>query len=312
MAVSFSSAIFGFVLEFNALEARSNSLERIDNYLNIEQEAKPSSSGEPPAYWPASGDLRVEGLSAKYSSDGPEVLHQLAFHVKSGERIGVVGRTGSGKSSLALSLLRCIHTSGDIFYDGLSINKINLEALRSKITIIPQIPELISGSLRENLDPFQEHDDLTLNDALKSAGLQTLQEDMSEKDKIKLDTMVSSGGSNFSLGQRQIIALARAIVRRSKLLILDEATSAIDYKTDSIIQSSLRHQLTGDVTLITIAHRLQSIMDADRIMVLDAGSIVEFDTPLALLSNKDGRLRALVDQSHDKDVLMEMAEKKLG
>ncbi|KAE9407796.1 hypothetical protein BT96DRAFT_986429 [Gymnopus androsaceus JB14] len=282
MAVSFSSAIFGFVLEFNALEARSNRrglsfLERIDNYLNIEQEAKPSSSGEPPAYWPASGDLRVEGLSAKYSSDGPEVLHQLAFHVKSGERIGVVGRTGSGKSSLALSLLRCIHTSGDIFYDGLSINKINLEALRSKITIIPQIPELISGSLRENLDPFQEHDDLTLNDALKSAGLQTLQEDMSEKDKIKLDTMVSSGGSNFSLGQRQIIALARAIVRRSKLLILDEA-----------------------------------IMDADRIMVLDAGSIVEFDTPLALLSNKEGRLRALVDQSHDKDVLIEMAEKKLG
>ncbi|KAE9403384.1 hypothetical protein BT96DRAFT_990242 [Gymnopus androsaceus JB14] len=288
MAVSFSGAIFSFILEFNSLEARSNSLERIENYLNIEQEVKPEPSGEPPAYWPASGDLRVEKLSAKYSPDGPEVLHELTFHIKSGERIGVVGRTGSGKSSLTLSLLRCICTSGDVFYDGLSINKMNLEALRTQITIIPQIPELISGSLRENLDPFEEHDDFTLNDALKSAGLQALQEDMPEKDRITLDTLVSSGGANFSLGQRQIIALARAIVRRSKLLILDEATSAIDYKTDSIIQSSLH-----------------------RIMVLDSGSIVEFDTPLALLQNPEGRLRVLVDQSHDKDILIEMAEKKV-
>ncbi|KIK54607.1 hypothetical protein GYMLUDRAFT_48525 [Collybiopsis luxurians FD-317 M1] len=278
MGVSFSGAIFSFVLQFNVLEARST-LERIESYLTIEQEAKPSAAGNPPAYWPSSGDLRVERLSARYSPDGPEVLHEISFHVKSGERIGVVGRTGSGKSSLTLSLLRCIYTSGDVFYDGIAISAINLDALRSQITIIPQIPELISGSLRENLDPFQENDDLTLNQALASAGLDALQEGLPERDKITLDTMVSSGGNNFSLGQRQILALARAIARRSKLLILDE-----DYKTDSIIQSSLRNQLGGDVTLITVAHRLQTIMDSDRIMVLDAGSIVSINTPFPLLA----------------------------
>ncbi|KAF9078002.1 hypothetical protein BDP27DRAFT_1207896 [Rhodocollybia butyracea] len=305
MAVSFSSAIFSFILQFNALEARSNSLERIENYLDIEQEPKAADSGTPPAYWPASGDLRVEGLSAKYSLDGPEVLHELSFHCKSGERIGVVGRTGSGKSSLALSLLRGIYTSGDVYYDGLSISKLNLEALRTNITIIPQMPELISGSLRENLDPFEEHDDLTLNDALKSSGLHDLQVDVPDKDRITLDTMVSSGGNNLSLGQRQIIAFARAIVRRSKLLIMDE-----DYKTDGIIQSSMRNQFTADVTSIIIAHRLQTIIDADRIMVLDAGSIVEFDTPSELLKNPNGHLRTLVDESHDRDTLLEIAGKR--
>ncbi|KAJ4466287.1 P-loop containing nucleoside triphosphate hydrolase protein [Lentinula aciculospora] len=308
-----SASVTGFSLNMAELTITVSgvflSLERIENYLTIEQEATPDVVGNPPAYWPASGDLRVEKLSARYSPDGPEVLHELSFHVRSGERIGVVGRTGSGKSSLTLSLLRCIYTSGDIFYDGLSINRVNLDALRSNITIIPQIPELISGSLRENLDPFEEHDDLMLNDALKSAGLQALQEDVAAKDRITLDTMISSGGNNFSLGQRQIIALARAIVRGSKLLILDEATSAIDYKTDGIIQSSLRNQLNVDVTLITIAHRLQTIMDADRIMVLDSGSIVEFDSPLALLEIPEGHLRALVDQSHDRDILVRIAQK---
>ncbi|KAE9388220.1 P-loop containing nucleoside triphosphate hydrolase protein, partial [Gymnopus androsaceus JB14] len=211
------------------------SLKHIENYLNIEQEVKLEPSGEPPAYWPASGDLRVEKLSAKYSPDGPEVLHELTFHIKSGKHIGVGMHISILLYSLlTLSLLCCICTSGDIFYDGLSINKMNLEALRTQITIIPQIPELISGSLRENLDPFEEHNDFMLNNALKLAGLQALQEDMPEKDRIMLDTLVSSGGTNFSLGQQQIIALARAIVCRSKLLILDKGYFCPDYKTDSI------------------------------------------------------------------------------
>lgn len=212
-------------------------------------------------------------------------------------------------------------------------------------------PELLSGSLRYNLDPFGQYDDATLNDALRAAGLFSLQSEM-EENRLTLDSAISSGGGNLSVGQRQILALSRAIVRGSKLLILDEggitymhisdtntdartsvlATSAIDYKTDTIIQSSLRNELKGDVTLITIAHRLQTIMDADKIvsfhrgrnsgrwlmlalpplqMVLDAGRIVEFDSPKELLRNPKGKLRSLVDESGDREALYSMAGVKL-
>ncbi|KAE9407351.1 P-loop containing nucleoside triphosphate hydrolase protein [Gymnopus androsaceus JB14] len=223
MGVTFTDAIFDWVFFMNILEAQSNSLERVDAYLQIEQEPKPTEQGKPPAYWPASGDLRVENLCARYSP-----------------------------SSLTLSLLRCIYTTGEVMFDGISISSTNLDSLRSKITIIPQV-------------------ELT-----------------EDEDKVTLDTVISGGGSNLSVGQRQIVALARAMARSSKLLILDE-----DYKTDNIIQTSLRNELKGDVTLITIAHRLQTIMNADRIMVLDAGNLVE----------EDGTLRALVEESNDKEAL---------
>ncbi|KAF8898485.1 hypothetical protein BD779DRAFT_1607278 [Infundibulicybe gibba] len=302
MAVGFSGMILWWVRVLNDFEVQGI-LERIQGYVKIEQEPKPTTDGVPPAYWPASGELRVENLSARYSPDGPKVLHNVSFNIQAGQRVGVVGRTGSGKSSLTLSLLRCIFTDGDVYYDGIRTNTINLDALRSNITIIPQIPELLSGTLRQNLDPFDQYDDATLNDALRAAGLFSLQSEM-EEGRITLDSSVSSGGSNLSVGQRQILALARAIVRGSKLLILDE-----DYKTDSVIQSSLRNELSGDVTLITVAHRLQTIMDADKIMVLDAGRIVEFDSPKALLQMEDGKLRALVDESGDKAALYAMADK---
>ncbi|KAJ3921180.1 P-loop containing nucleoside triphosphate hydrolase protein, partial [Lentinula edodes] len=266
----------------------------------------------PPAHWPSSGELRVENLSAKYAPDDPEVLHGLSFHIKSGERIGVVGRTGSGKSTLTLALLRCILTRGDVFYDGILTSTLNLDSLRSQITIIPQTPELISGNLRQNLDPFEEHADYVLNDALKSAGLVSLQEDLENEDKVNLDTPISSGGANLSVGQRQIIALARAIVRQSKLLILDEGDLlCLDYKTDAIIQESLRNEYNargGDATIITIAHRLQTVMDASRIMVLDAGRIVEFDSPKALLQKSTGHFRTMVDNANDRLTLLAMVQ----
>ncbi|GAW05721.1 ABC transporter [Lentinula edodes] len=296
LAVTFSGGIVWWVIAVNGLEAESNCLERLESYLQIDQEARLNDGRIPPAHWPSSGELRVENLSAKYAPDDPEVLHGLSFHIKSGERIGVVGRTGSGKSTLTLALLRCILTRGDVFYDGILTSTLNLDSLRSQITIIPQTPELISGNLRQNLDPFEEHADYVLNDALKSAGLVSLQEDLENEDKVNLDTPISSGGANLSVGQRQIIALARAIVRQSKLLILDEATSAIDYKTDAIIQESLRNEYNargGDATIITIAHRLQTVMDASRIMVLDAGRIVEFDSPKALLQKSTGHFRTM-------------------
>ncbi|KAF5327417.1 hypothetical protein D9619_004696 [Psilocybe cf. subviscida] len=309
MAVEFTAMILWLVRCYNDFEVQANSLERIQGYLEIEHEARNVEPGKPPAAWPTNGVLRVEGLAARYSQGGPKVLHNISFEVKSGERVGIVGRTGSGKSSLTLSLLRFIPTEGTVYLDGLPTDKINLDELRSNITIIPQMPELLSGTLRRNLDPFDQYDDSTLNNALRAAGLFSLQSEDDEA-RITLDSKIAGGGSNLSVGQRQIIALARAIVRNSKLLILDEATSAIDHKTDSIIQTSLRNELSADVTVLTIAHRLQTIMDADKIMVLDSGRIVEYDSPQVLLEKKGGQFKALVDESGDKKALYTMAANK--
>ncbi|KIK58475.1 hypothetical protein GYMLUDRAFT_1006164, partial [Collybiopsis luxurians FD-317 M1] len=169
------------------------------------------------------------------------------------------------QSSLALSLLRCIHTTDGVIYDGIPTSSINLDTLRSSITIIPQVPEL-SGTLRPNFDPFWDVDDLILNDSLRAAGLTALQDHFTgDEEKITLDTTISGGGSNLSVGQRQIIALARALVQRSKLLILDEGMSLEISPLRALTQTSLRNELT-DTTVITIAHRLQTIMDSDRIV----------------------------------------------
>ncbi|KAJ6564563.1 P-loop containing nucleoside triphosphate hydrolase protein [Mycena capillaripes] len=300
MTLDFSNSLMNWVRFWNEFEVQSNSLERIKQYIEIEQEPKATPNGVPPAYWPASGNISVKNLSARYSPDGPKVLHEISFNIKSGERVGIVGRTGSGKSSLTLALLRCIFTEGTVHYDGLLTSSLNLDALRANVTIIPQVPELLAGSLRSNLDMFAEFDDATLNDALRAAGLSALQSEM-EEGKLTLDSDIAAGGNNLSTGERQIIALARAIVRRSKLLILDE-----DYETDAVIQTSLR-ELPSDTTSLIVAHRLQSVMDADKIMVLDAGRIVEFDSPKVLLQNKQGMLRALVDESGDKEALYKMA-----
>ncbi|KAJ1309716.1 hypothetical protein OPQ81_006481 [Rhizoctonia solani] len=306
MAVTFSGSIIWWVRVLNEFEVQGNSLERIQDYIGIEQEPAAVPEKVPPAYWPASGNIVVENLTARYSKDGPAVLHNLSFEIKSGERVGVVGRTGSGKSSLTLSLLRMIPIEGNVYYDGIPTHAVNLDALRSNITIIPQQPELMSGTVRQNLDPFGEYDDAVLNAALQSAGLDTVQ---SEDDEgyIGLESGVSAGGGNFSLGQRQILALARAIVRRSKVLILDEATAAIDYNTDTAIQKSIRTELK-DRTLIIVAHRLQTICDADKIMVLEAGKIIEFDSPAALLRKESGAFKSLVDESGDRDALYAMAK----
>ncbi|KAG9314746.1 P-loop containing nucleoside triphosphate hydrolase protein [Chiua virens] len=321
MAVDFSSAILWWITMFNETEIHgkaSLTLERIASYMDVEQETERTSKTSPPAYWPASGDLRVENLSARYSSDAPNALHSLSFHIRSGERVGIVGRTGSGKTSLTLSLLRCLPAEGDVYYDGVLTSSIQLEALRSRLTIIPQSADLLNGTIRQNLDPFDQLDDAVLNDTLRSAGLSELQDldtsgsghddgSNNTANRLTLDTPVTAGGANLSVGQRQIVALARAMVRESKLLILDEATSAIDHKTDAVIQRSLR-ELKG-VTQLVIAHRLQSVMDADRIMVLDAGRIVELDSPSHLLQQEESIFRTLVYASKDRETLLSMVKR---
>ncbi|KAJ7367247.1 P-loop containing nucleoside triphosphate hydrolase protein [Mycena albidolilacea] len=265
-----------------------NDLERIQGYISIDHEKPATEAGKPPAYWPASGDLQVEGLSARYSEDGPKVLHELSFHIKSGQR-GIVGHTGSGKVTFRICSVR---------YDGRETSELNLDALRSTITIIPQVPELLSGSLRANLDPFGQYDDIELNYTLRAAGLFALQDEMDEG-RITLDSTISTGGANLSQ--------LRPSVTSSHTPLLLTPTGLSDYKTDSIIQNSLRQELHGDVSLITAAHRLQTIMDADKIMVLDAGRLVEFDTPKELLKIQDGKLRALVEESGDREALYAMA-----
>jgi len=305
---SLTRTLLSIVRLMNDFEVEGNSLERIKAYVDIVQEPKPTVMGRPPAYWPSSGSIRVEGLSARYSTDGPEVLRYVTFEIKSGERVGVVGRTGAGKSSLSLALLCMIPTTGSVYYDGVNTSTLNLDVLRNNITIIPQQPELMSGTLRQNLDPFSEHDDAVLNSCLRSSGLFNLQRD-DDEDKIGLDTNVASGGVNFSLGQRQIIALARAMIRRSKIYILDEATASVDYDTDAAIQTAIASEFR-DMTMIIVAHRLQTIMAADKILVLDAGRVLEFDSPTALLKKKQGAFKALVDESGDRETLYGLVEGK--
>ncbi|CAL1716627.1 unnamed protein product [Somion occarium] len=307
LAVSTCGLLFWWVRVVNEVELNSNSLERIQQFTRIDQEPV-HANFIPPAYWPSSGALVVENLSARYSTDGPLVLQGISFRIEPGERIGLVGRTGSGKSSLVLSLLRCIPTEGEVLFDGIATDSIPPNALRSKVTVIPQVPELLHGTLRQNLDPFFQYSDAELNDVLRASGLFSLQSEAVEAPRITLDTLMSGGGSNISVGQRQIIALARAMLRRSKLVILDEATSAIDNKTDSTIQASLRENLGTDVSIITVAHRLHTVMDVDRIIVLSAGRLIECGRPEDLLTDANSAFYAMVNEDGDRDWLIELVK----
>ncbi|KAL7411452.1 hypothetical protein BDY24DRAFT_353656 [Mrakia frigida] len=311
ISVAFSSHILWWVRIGNMFAVEANSLERIVDYFapRIPQEPAFSEKAKPPASWPTSGDIVVENLTARYSDSGAAVLDGLSFSIRSGEKIGVVGRTGAGKSSLALALLRMVPTEGKVIIDGLDTKNINLSSLRTSVTIIPQDPILLSGSLRYNLDPFEENDDAVLNDALHASGLSSLQAgaDMESAQTISLDTILSSGGSNLSQGQRQVLVLARALVRRSPIVIMDESTSSVDHETDEAIQRGIRRELSG-VTIITIAHRLRSIADYDRLICLSEGKIIAYDTPKALLADPESYFSMLVKSSGEEDVIREMVK----
>ncbi|CAF0928035.1 unnamed protein product [Brachionus calyciflorus] len=266
------------------LESNLTSVERIREYCNTPQEAEwENKNYKPDPQWPHNGQIKFKDYSVRYREDLDYALRNLSFDIKPAEKIGIVGRTGAGKSSLSLSLFRLLESKeGEIIIDGMNIKRMGLHDLRQKLTIIPQDPVLFSGTLRMNLDPFEKSSDNQIWNALEKAHLKDFVENLENK----LMFECSEGGENLSVGQRQLLCLARALLRNSKILLLDEATAAIDHNTDDIIQQTIRSSF-AECTMLTIAHRLNTILDSDRIMVLDKGRIVEFDTPKNLLVNKN-------------------------
>lgn len=229
----------------------------------------------------------------RYRDHLPLVLKNLSFTVLPKETIGIVGRTGSGKSSLAVALFRLVELSaGCIIIDGIDIAQIGLDDLRSKLAIIPQEPVLFIGTVRTNLDPLDQYSDLEIWEALEKTHIKEMVCQLPHS----LHSEVTENGENFSVGERQLLCVARALLRNSQILILDEATAAIDTETDRLIQETIRSAF-GSCTTLIIAHRLNTVMSCSRIMVLDNGQILEFDSPAALLANENSRFRAMIEAS---------------
>ncbi|KAM6240168.1 ATP-binding cassette sub-family C member 3 [Spheniscus humboldti] len=265
------------------LETNIVAVERIKEYSETETEAPWIIEGKsPPEDWPSKGELEFVNYSVRYRKGLDLVLKGLNLQVHGGEKIGIVGRTGAGKSSMTLCLFRILEAvKGEIRIDGVKISEIGLHDLRSRLTIIPQDPVLFSGTLRMNLDPFNNYSDEEIWKALELSHLKRF---VSSQPSM-LDYECSEGGENLSVGQRQLVCLARALLRKTRILILDEATAAIDLETDDLIQMTIRTQFE-DCTVLTIAHRLNTIMDYTRVLVLDNGTIAEFDTPASLIASK--------------------------
>lgn len=273
------------------LEISMNAVSRILEYsYNIESEAPRITAERPPQQWPTNGQIQVKGLVIKHKNCETPVLKGVNCEINSNEKIGIVGRTGAGKSTLASALFRILEPAeGFIYIDGLDIHKMGLSDLRSRLSIIPQDPFLFEGTFRDNLDPIKEYSDLDIWDALQKSNLKQFV----EKLPMQLESHIVENGENLSLGQRQLICLARAILRKSKILVLDEATAALDLETDNIIQTTVRREFAQS-TVLTIAHRLSTIIDSDRVMVLKQGKVVEFDTPSTLLNNPTSLFTQLV------------------
>ncbi|KFH73818.1 hypothetical protein MVEG_01032 [Podila verticillata NRRL 6337] len=347
-SLMFTNTIVWVIRMYATNEMNLNSVERITEYMELEEEpADIIEDSRPPAAWPHAGEIVVDHLVMKYAADTPAVIKDVSFKIKAGEKVGVVGRTGSGKSTFAISLFRFMDpTSGSITIDGIDITKIGLQDLRTNLTIIPQDPILFKGTLRSNLDPFGEREDKDLWEALRRSHLIPAsaapskrtsldisnngsssetpvvktpagsikasvsgESDVVDASKITLDTPVKENGSNFSQGQRQLIALARALVRQSKIIVMDEATASVDFETDLKIQGTIREEMS-ESTIITIAHRIRTIADFDRVLVMNAGEVAEFDKPLTLMRQEDSLFRSMCERSSEFDALIAIAEEK--
>ncbi|KAJ6656004.1 hypothetical protein lerEdw1_004589 [Lerista edwardsae] len=265
------------------LETNIVAVERVKEYAEKEKEAEWTlKQAAPPGSWPLEGRVEFRNYSLRYRDDMDLVLKNINVTISGGEKVGLVGRTGAGKSSLTLGLFRINEAAqGEILIDGLNIATIGLHDLRFKVTIIPQDPILFSGSLRMNLDPFDQYSEEDVWTALELAHLKSFVSALPDK----LQHECAEGGENLSVGQRQLVCLARALLRKSKILVLDEATAAVDLETDNLIQATIRTQFEG-CTVLTIAHRLNTIMDYARVIVLEKGEIVECGSPAALIQKR--------------------------
>ncbi|KAG9125516.1 hypothetical protein FRC07_007298 [Ceratobasidium sp. 392] len=371
-AQTFVHSLYWGLRFWTELEQSFNSVERIQEYLDLPPEPPAVvESSRPPAAWPSAttGTLVVENLVLKYAPDLEPVLNGISFITKPSEKIGIVGRTGSGKSTLALALFRFVDpAAGRIVLDGIDITTIGLDDLRSRLTLIPQDAVLFKGTIRDNLDPFNEYTDAeclqalqrvhlpsgntpnrsalasraeSIKDAINTAIVPDTEDQvepradqagsaesssapiMAPEDPVSvtsrgagtgmtvftLETQVSEGGNNISHGQRQLLSMARALLRKSNVIVMDESTASVDFETDAKIQATIREEF-GQSTLITIAHRLRTVIDNDRILVLDAGQVVEFDTPANLLKREGGLFHEMCKKSGDYDHLLSIVTRK--
>lgn len=288
------------VRQLAEMENAMNATERIHYYGNHLDEEPPLHMADVPSSWPQQGEIVFNDVQMRYRDGLPLVLRGLNMAVAGGERVGIVGRTGAGKSSIMSALFRLVELSGgSISIDGINIAHVGLKDLRTRLAIIPQDPTLFRGTVRSNLDPFHEHTDLELWSALRQSDLVEGDgdggADGSAPGRIHLDAVVEEEGLNFSLGQRQLMALARALVRGSQIIVCDEATSSVDMDTDQKIQKTMATAFRGK-TLLCIAHRLKTIINYDRICVMDQGQIAELDAPLRLWA-RGGIFRSMCDRS---------------
>ncbi|XP_045932388.1 multidrug resistance-associated protein 1 isoform X1 [Micropterus dolomieu] len=282
-ALQLTASLTWLVRMSSDVETNIVAVERVKEYADTEKEAEwKLESSSLPSGWPTDGCIDIRGFGLRYRHDLDPAIHDITIYINGGEKVGIVGRTGAGKSSLTLGLFRIIEAAeGHIFIDGVDIAKLGLHELRSRITIIPQDPVLFSGTLRMNLDPFDRYSDEEIWRALEYSHLKNFVSGLPNK----LSHECSEGGENLSVGQRQLLCLARALLRKTKILVLDEATAAVDMETDNLIQSTIRSQFE-DCTVLTIAHRLNTIMDYTRVLVLDKGEMAEFDAPSNLIAQR--------------------------
>ncbi|PWW78180.1 P-loop containing nucleoside triphosphate hydrolase protein [Tuber magnatum] len=295
-AVTFTDNILWLVRLYAVNEQNMNSVERVREYLEVDQEAADIIPGNrPTSGWPEKGGVAFENYSTRYRPDLDLVLKNVTFNIKPLEKVGIVGRTGAGKSSLALALFRSLEAeTGKIVVDGIDISTIGLRDLRQSITMVPQDPTLFTGTIRSNLDPFGVYTDREIFRALKRNVF------------LDLQSPVAESGNNLSQGQKQLLCLARALLKDPVVLLMDEATASIDYSTDTKIQATIRELKS---TTITIAHRLNSIIFYDKVLVLDQGKVEEFDHPHNLLQKKDSIFREMCESSGELGALEEMAKR---
>ncbi|KAK2463720.1 hypothetical protein APHAL10511_004471 [Amanita phalloides] len=291
-ALNTTSSLNWVVRSASEVEQNIVSVERILHQTEVIPEApREIPENKPVIGWPSKGEIEFGNYATRYRAGLDLVLKDISIRIKPAEKIGICGRTGAGKSSILLSLFRIIEpATGTVTIDGIDITKIGLHDLRSAIAIVPQTPDLFEGTLRENVDPVGEYRDVDIWMALDQAHLKSYVESLTGG----LDARVREGGASLSTGQRQLLCFSRALLRKSKIFVLDEATSAVDLETDQAIQAIIRGPAFRDVTILTIAHRLNTIMESDRILVMDSGKVAEFDSPERLLSNPQTIFHSLV------------------